>query len=183
MPRANWLARCCLVAKSKMDVHADEAPLRKIAAAAFRIPTDGPEADGTFAWNSTTLVVASVSAADQLGLGYTYADGCITALICGALAKALEGRDVVDVPGCWLAMQRTVRNLGRSGLAACAISAINAALWDLRRRSWDSRSRGYLGTSGKASPSAAAVSRPTRTNSFATSSPAGSSGTDASSSR
>ena len=29
-------------------------------------------------------------------------------------------------------MQRSVRNLGRSGLAACAISAIDAALWDLK---------------------------------------------------
>jgi L-alanine-DL-glutamate epimerase-like enolase superfamily enzyme len=67
-----------------------------------------------------------VLAAGQLGRGYTYADGCITALICGALAKALEGRDALDIPGCWLAMQRTVRNLGRSGLAACAISAIDS---------------------------------------------------------
>ena len=31
-------------------------------------------------------------------------------------------------------MQRSVRNIGRSGVAACAISAIDAALWDLKAR-------------------------------------------------
>jgi L-alanine-DL-glutamate epimerase-like enolase superfamily enzyme len=31
-------------------------------------------------------------------------------------------------------MQRAVRNLGRSGLAACAISAVDTALWDLKAR-------------------------------------------------
>ena len=31
-------------------------------------------------------------------------------------------------------MQRAVRNLGRSGLAACAISALDCALWDLKAR-------------------------------------------------
>jgi L-alanine-DL-glutamate epimerase-like enolase superfamily enzyme len=36
-----------------------------------------------------------------------------------------------------MAMQRSVRNLGRSGLAACAISAIDAALWDLKARALD----------------------------------------------
>jgi L-alanine-DL-glutamate epimerase-like enolase superfamily enzyme len=34
----------------------------------------------------------------------------------------------------WLAMQKSVRNLGRSGIAACAISAIDTALWDLKAR-------------------------------------------------
>ena len=43
-------------------------------------------------------------------------------------------------------MQRAVRNLGRSGLAACAISAVDAALWDLKaRHSRACRSRSLLG--------------------------------------
>lgn len=128
-----------------MNAHAGEAPIRKIVAAAYRIPTDAPEADGTFAWNATTLVVVCVSAADELGLGYTYADGCIASLIVGALADAVHGRDAFDVPGCWLAMQRTVRNFGRSGLAACAISAIDAALWDLKAKILDQPLAALLG--------------------------------------
>jgi len=130
----------------------DEAPIRKVTAAAYRIPTDAPEADGTFAWDSTTLVVAAVSAADRVGLGYTYADGCLTALIGGALARAIDGRDALDTPGCWMAMQRAVRNLGRSGLAACAISALDAALWDLKAKILAQPLVGLLGRQREAAP-------------------------------
>jgi L-alanine-DL-glutamate epimerase-like enolase superfamily enzyme len=114
------------------------APITDLHAAAYRIPTDSPEADGTFAWEATTLVVVEVVAADeQSGLGYTYADVSTASLIDGQLKKALADRDSFDIPGCWMAMQRSVRNLGRSGLAACAISAIDAALWDLKARALD----------------------------------------------
>jgi L-alanine-DL-glutamate epimerase-like enolase superfamily enzyme len=114
------------------------APIVDVNAAAYRIPTDSPEADGTFHWKATTLVVVEVSAADgQSGLGYTYAGASVASLIGSQLKKAIEDRDSFDVPGCWMAMQRTVRNLGRSGLAACAISAIDAALWDLKARALD----------------------------------------------
>jgi L-alanine-DL-glutamate epimerase-like enolase superfamily enzyme len=117
-----------------MATRPGEAPIRAVTAAAYRIATDAPEADGTFAWDSTTLVVVTLSAGDSVGVGYTYADGCLTALIGGALAQAIEGRHALDVPGCWMAMQRAVRNLGRSGLTACAISAIDTALWDLKAK-------------------------------------------------
>jgi L-alanine-DL-glutamate epimerase-like enolase superfamily enzyme len=112
------------------------APIADLHAAAYRIPTDSPEADGTCRWEATMLVVVEVSAADgQNGLGYTYADASIALLIGGQLKKAIADRDSFDIAGCWMAMQRSVRNLGRSGLAACAISAIDAALWDLKARS------------------------------------------------
>jgi L-alanine-DL-glutamate epimerase-like enolase superfamily enzyme len=111
-----------------------EATVDSVRAAAYRIPTDAPEADGTFAWESTTLVVVMAHGGGRSGLGYTYADACITGLISGALAAAIAGRDALDVQGAWEAMQRTVRNLGRSGLAACAISAVDTALWDLKAR-------------------------------------------------
>jgi L-alanine-DL-glutamate epimerase-like enolase superfamily enzyme len=111
------------------------APITELHAAAYRIPTDSPEADGTFAWEATTLVVVEVMAADeQSGLGYTYADASVASLIGGQLKKALADHDSFDIPACWMAMQRSVRNLGRSGLAACAISAVDAALWDLKAR-------------------------------------------------
>jgi L-alanine-DL-glutamate epimerase-like enolase superfamily enzyme len=111
------------------------APIADLHAAAYRIPTDSPEADGTFSWEATTLVVAHVKTNDgRTGLGYTYADASTAGLIDGHLKKAIADRDGFDIPGCWLAMERSVRNLGRSGLAACAISAVDAALWDLKAR-------------------------------------------------
>src|SRR5215471_6131917 len=61
----------------------------------------------------------------------------IASLVHGPLAKAIDGHDCFDIPGCWMAMQHSVRNLGRSGLASCAISAVDAALWDLKARTLD----------------------------------------------
>ena len=113
------------------------APIKAVHAAAYRIPTDLPEADGTYAWNATTLVVANVEAGGRVGVGYTYADAAVIPLIEGLLRKATEDRDSFDIPGAWLAMQRSVRNLGRSGLASCAIAAIDTALWDLKGRALD----------------------------------------------
>ncbi len=105
-----------------------------LSANAYRIPTDKPEADGTLSWNATTMVVVRVQAGGQAGLGYTYVDGCAAALIRTLLSEVLSGRDSFDIPDCWQAMQSAVRNNGRQGIAACAISAVDVALWDLKAR-------------------------------------------------
>lgn len=42
-----------------------ELPIARVEARAYRIPTDQPEADGTYAWNSTTLVTATVRAGEH----------------------------------------------------------------------------------------------------------------------
>ncbi len=88
-------------------------------------------------WEPTTLLVATVEAGGGKGVGYTYADAAGVSLIEGLLRKATEGRDSFDISGAWLAMQKSVRNLGRSGLASCAISAIDTALWDLKAQALD----------------------------------------------
>lgn len=110
------------------------APVGRVDAAAYRIPTDGPEADGTLEWDATTLVVARVEAGGRRGTGYSYADAAAAALVRGVLAEAVQGLDALDVPRAWAAMLRAVRNLGRPGVAACAISALDAALWDCKGR-------------------------------------------------
>ncbi len=109
-------------------------PIRALRAEAFRIPTDSPEADGTLGWESTTLVLVELRAGSATGLGYTYADRALVPLLLGLLAETVKGRDAFDIPGCASALRRAVRNLGRSGLAACALSAVDAALWDLKAR-------------------------------------------------
>jgi len=111
-----------------------QPPLGRPRASAYDIPTDAPEADGTFAWDRTTLIVVEIEAGGESGLGYTYSDASITEPIERTLAKTIEGRSAFDIPGANAAMWRPVRNLGRSGLAATAISAIDAALWDLKAK-------------------------------------------------
>ncbi len=101
---------------------------------AYTVPTDAPEADGTFRWDRTTLVVAEVEGGGETGLGYTYAHPSNAALIRGSLADAVEAMDAFDAPACCRAMQASVRNLGRDGLAATAISAVDAAIWDLKAK-------------------------------------------------
>ena len=39
----------------------------------YTIPTDAPEADGTFEWRETTMVVVHATAGGVSGVGYTYA--------------------------------------------------------------------------------------------------------------
>ena len=109
----------------------------RVHARAFEIPTDRPEADGTFRWNSTTLVLVEAFAGDKIGIGYTYSSACIVDLIRGTLASRLKGMDAFALESAWLTMQRAVRNLGREGLAATAISAVDAALYDLKARLLD----------------------------------------------
>jgi L-alanine-DL-glutamate epimerase-like enolase superfamily enzyme len=117
-----------------MRSHRESAPITALRAQAYRIPTDFPEADGTFQWNATTLILAEVDAAGLTGIGYTYADAAVAPLMVGPLFGAIKEHNTFDISGCWIAMWRVVRNLGRSGLAACAIAAVDTALWDLKAR-------------------------------------------------
>ena len=93
---------------------------------ACTIPTDQPESDGTADWDSTTIVIVEV---DE-GIGYTYCEAAAAELIRSKLADLVHE----DVRRSWLAMQHTVRNAGRPGIAACAISAVDQALWDRKAR-------------------------------------------------
>ncbi|MEF2072679.1 enolase C-terminal domain-like protein [Consotaella aegiceratis] len=107
-------------------------PIEKLGARAFTIPTDKPESDGTLEWNSTTLVLASVSAGGKTGIGYSYSDASIVRLIETKLASVVEGNDALGIEALWHAMQVKLRNLGHEGLAAMAIAAVDTALWDLK---------------------------------------------------
>ena len=108
--------------------------VRDVRAQAYTVPTDAPEADGTAAWDKTTIVIASVQAGGVQGIGYTYADPAVAGLVTGSLAAVVQSTDAMDPPQAWLAMHRAVRNLGRAGLCATAISAVDTALWDLKAK-------------------------------------------------
>ena len=100
----------------------------------FRIPTDAPEADGTIAWNSTTMVLVEARGGGQRGIGYSYASEAAAALVADLLRDVVKGRSLFAIPAMWSAMVAAVRNIGWPGIAACAISAVDSALWDLKAR-------------------------------------------------
>ncbi|MGB9182532.1 MAG: enolase C-terminal domain-like protein [Solirubrobacteraceae bacterium] len=114
--------------------HSIDTPIRDVRVAAYQVPTEQPESDGTLAWDSVTLVVVQVDAGGETGLGYTYADQAGATLISSQLAGVVRGRDALAVPGSWWAMVHAIRNLGWPGISATAISAVDIALWDLKAR-------------------------------------------------
>src|SRR5438270_1782419 len=108
--------------------------IEKVTTSVYTIPTSSPEADGTFAWNSTTIVLAEVSAGGKIGIGYTYADAAAAHIIEHLLEPSIRGMDAMSVPECWSAMVRAIRNQGRAGICSMAIAAVDTALWDLKAR-------------------------------------------------
>lgn len=128
-------------------------PLESIDVRAFRVPTDAHESDGTLAWDDTTIVVVEPSAGGVRGLGYAYAHAAAGRLVADTLREVALGRDAFDVAGTWSAVVASVRNVGRPGIAATAISALDNALWDLKARLLNLPLVGLLGA---ARPSVAA---------------------------
>ncbi|MEP3115574.1 mandelate racemase/muconate lactonizing enzyme family protein [Nisaea sp.] len=83
------------------------------------------------------LVTATVTLADGTdGTGYTYTGGkgghAIRAMIVHDLAPALIGSDGAEVEALFDFMEGHIHYVGRGGIAAFALSAIDTALWDCR---------------------------------------------------
>ncbi|WP_405362035.1 mandelate racemase [Kitasatospora sp. NBC_00085] len=97
-------------------------------------PTDAQEADGTLAWDSTTMVLVHARSQNTIGLGWTYGAPATAQVITGQLHGIVVGRPAFDIPDANEAMSRAMRNAGRPGLIAGAISAVDIALWDLKAR-------------------------------------------------
>lgn len=101
------------------------------------MPTETPEADGTIAWDKTHLTVVEIEAGGVTGLGYTYGSVIVPRLIGELLAPLLRGQDAFATAARAADMTAAVRNIGRPGVAASAISAVDTALWDLKARLLD----------------------------------------------
>ena len=111
-----------------------DAPIEEITATAYTVPTDTEEADGTLAWTSTTLVLVRVAAGGRVGTGWTYGPVACADVVTDILADEVLGCDAFATGRAYERMYRAVRNAGRPGVAACAISAVDIALWDLAAR-------------------------------------------------
>ena len=115
-----------------MSMEPSHPSVEKVNVSAYTIPTDAPEGDGTLRWESTTLIVCEIHAANLIGLGYTYGNRA-TASVANHLAeKCLLHRSALDIPGLYASMVHQVRNDGSRGIASMAISALDVALWDLK---------------------------------------------------
>jgi L-alanine-DL-glutamate epimerase-like enolase superfamily enzyme len=126
--------------------------IRSGAARAYTIPTDAPEADGTLAWSSTTLVVVELHAANATGIGYTYAHGATAIVARELIDKHCLNKNPLDINALFASMRISQRNYGAEGIGATALSAIDIALWDLKARLLDQPLASLLGPIRKAAP-------------------------------
>ncbi|HLJ08467.1 MAG TPA: enolase C-terminal domain-like protein, partial [Acidimicrobiia bacterium] len=111
-----------------------DAAIEGVDVAAYTIPTDQPESDGTLEWDATTMVLARIHAGGETGLGYTYGSQAVATLIEGKLASVLLGQDPTNIAALWQAMRIQLRNEGYRGESMMAVSALDVALWDLKAR-------------------------------------------------
>ena len=109
-------------------------PIRRGCVTSYTVPTDAPEADGTFAWRQTTLVLVALDAGEAQGIGYTYSHKAAAPLARDLLQQAVLHADPFDIPAIFAKLRYFQRNYGREGLAATALSAIDIALWDLQAK-------------------------------------------------
>lgn len=114
------------------------ACLEELSVSTYRVATPEPEADGTATWAATEVLVVEPVAGGARGLGWSCCAAPAAArVVADLLRPAVLGRDALDVPGAWRAMQHAVRNAGAPGLVAMAVSAVDLALWDLKARLLD----------------------------------------------
>ena len=110
------------------------SPIDEISVSSLTIPTDAPESDGTLAWDSTTIVIVEARSGATAGLGWTYAAEAAAHVVEDTLAGIVRGRSTEELGAIWLDCGAALRNTGRPGIAWCALSAVDIALWDLHAR-------------------------------------------------
>lgn len=109
-------------------------PIESVDVSVYTVPTESPESDGTAYWTNTTMVLVEVSAGGKVGLGYTYSSAASAVVITDVLKPEILGCEADRIKELWWKMFRSIRNFGPGGIAVTALSAVDAALWDLRAR-------------------------------------------------
>jgi hypothetical protein len=85
------------------------AIIDEVAVSAYKISTSSPEVDGSYAWNSTTIVVVEAAAAHQSGIGSGYSGAATARLIKDSLVELICSKSGGDVPAAWTAVVQAGR--------------------------------------------------------------------------
>lgn len=109
-------------------------PIQGISVRAYTVPTETPESDGTLEWDSTTMVYVEIRAGGKTGVGYTYGSHSIACFIDDVLSSVLLHADPMQTSARWSDLVAKIRNDGRGGISAMAVSALDIALWDLKAK-------------------------------------------------
>jgi L-alanine-DL-glutamate epimerase-like enolase superfamily enzyme len=104
----------------------------------FRVPLREAMSDAKHgAHTHFELVTVTIRLADgSEGTGYTYTGGkggrAIRSIVEHELAPFLTGRDAVEIDAIYDSMWWHIHYVGRGGITAFAMSAVDIALWDLK---------------------------------------------------
>jgi L-alanine-DL-glutamate epimerase-like enolase superfamily enzyme len=110
--------------------------IERVTTSYFRVPIEPSGDAGHGLLDHEELILVEVDADDLRGHGYAYTIGrggrAVQALIEHDLAPLVVGQDAVHVERLWDRMWRGLLYVGRGGLLAFVVAAIDIALWDLR---------------------------------------------------
>ncbi|MEA2573195.1 MAG: hypothetical protein QOH93_493 [Chloroflexia bacterium] len=109
--------------------------IESIESGYYRLPLEPMGDAGHGFIDSEDLITVKVRAEGLEGHGYAYTIGrggrAVRALIDYDIAPLLQGRDASDIQGLWALMWQRLLFVGRGGVAAFSIAAVDIALWDL----------------------------------------------------
>ncbi len=109
--------------------------IERIETAYYRLPLEAVGDAGHGLLDSEELITLRLHAEGLEAHGYTYTIGkggrAVQAVIDHDLAPLLVGQDAGDIQRLWNMMWQRLLYVGRGGLTAFAIAAVDVALWDL----------------------------------------------------
>src|SRR5918998_4221649 len=110
--------------------------IERMEIAQFRLPLEAMGDAGHGTIDGEDLITVELHADGLVGHGYTYTIGrggwAVRAILEHDLAPLLVGKDATDIQGLWDLMWQRLLFVGRGGVTAFAMAAVDVALWDLR---------------------------------------------------
>jgi L-alanine-DL-glutamate epimerase-like enolase superfamily enzyme len=110
--------------------------IERLEIAQYRLPLEAMGDAGHGTIDGEDLITVELHADGLVGHGYTYTIGrgghAVRAVLEHDLAPLLVGRDATDIQGLWDLMWQRLLFVGRGGVTAFAMAAVDVALWDLR---------------------------------------------------
>lgn len=109
--------------------------IKNLSTTLIEIPMERPIGDATATWSSGGGCFVELETDSGVkGLGFSAVSSAVREVIERTLKRVVLDRDPLDTEGIWRDMFWAVRGTGRKGVAFCAISAVDIALWDLKAR-------------------------------------------------
>ncbi len=110
--------------------------IERVETAYYRLPLEPMGDAGHGAIDTEELITLGLHAEGLTGHGYSYTIGrggrAVRSLIDHDVVPMILGQDASDIRRLWDLMWQRLLYVGRGGLAAFAIAAVDVALWDLR---------------------------------------------------